>query len=176
MAVLDRYKGSLINALVHVYPSVTFNDLMINSSMLMSPLFFIFFFSFVSLYHELNYIAEHSNDYWSEPKNRRAFFMNIAAIMKFDPLVPSNWYSISKSTIKSYKVVFFSSSPSRLSLPPYPFLFHIQNVNSVLNFYNGNHVRALIQLFPEVRFSQTNFAMGMTYRITKSMRSTIDFS
>ena len=113
MAVLDRYKGSLINALVHVYPSVTFNELMINSSMSL----FQIFLSFVSLYHELNYIVEHSNDYWSESKNRRAFFMNIAAIMKFDPLVPSNWYSISKSTIKSYKVVFYSS-PSRLSLPP----------------------------------------------------------
>jgi hypothetical protein len=31
---------------------------------------------------------------WTKPENRRQFFDDFAALREFDPLVPSNWYSI----------------------------------------------------------------------------------
>lgn len=42
--------------------------------------------------------------HWEEEQNRKKFFDTIASENSFDPLVPNNWYSVSKSGVLKYKV------------------------------------------------------------------------
>ena len=42
--------------------------------------------------------------HWKSIENRRAFFTKFAEEMGFDPLVPENWYPITKKQVKAKKV------------------------------------------------------------------------
>lgn len=44
--------------------------------------------------------------FWSDLKNRKAYFDKYAERHGFDPLVPENWYSISSLNIFKEKQVF----------------------------------------------------------------------
>jgi hypothetical protein len=44
------------------------------------------------------------NMQWQYPQKRRTFFEKFALLRAFDPLVPSNWYSISLESILEQKV------------------------------------------------------------------------
>ena len=44
---------------------------------------------------------------WSDPQSRRRFFEDYAKENKFDPLIPSNWYSNDRKKILSTKVFYF---------------------------------------------------------------------
>lgn len=45
--------------------------------------------------------------YWSEMKNRKLFFDTFALENQFDPLVPDNWYSTTKKSLISHKVIYY---------------------------------------------------------------------
>ena len=45
-----------------------------------------------------------SGTHWQKTSNRRTLFELIARDKGFDPLISSNWYSISSEDVLSYKV------------------------------------------------------------------------
>ena len=58
------------------------------------------FFSSFFYYYLIILIGNH----WVKIENRRHFFDHFAAVNKFDPLVPANWYSISRERFLRAKV------------------------------------------------------------------------
>lgn len=46
-------------------------------------------------------------NFWRDANNRRHFFDQLAKKKGFDPLIPDNWYSLSKATMISEKVIFY---------------------------------------------------------------------
>jgi hypothetical protein len=45
--------------------------------------------------------------YWSSPQNRRLFFIRYAEKHGFDPLIASNWYSLSFTHLRKERVSLF---------------------------------------------------------------------
>ncbi len=48
--------------------------------------------------------TKYRTDIWTDIKDRRRFFDNFAKEMKFDPLVASNWYSITLEDVIDHGV------------------------------------------------------------------------
>ena len=46
-----------------------------------------------------------SKGYWLDIDNRRKFFLKFAEEKGFDPLVPENWYTITKRQVSAKKVI-----------------------------------------------------------------------
>eukprot|EP00026_Physarum_polycephalum_P002865 Phypoly_transcript_02874.p1 GENE.Phypoly_transcript_02874~~Phypoly_transcript_02874.p1 ORF type:complete len:846 (+),score=138.45 Phypoly_transcript_02874:54-2591(+) len=74
--------------------------------------------------------------YWTDVKNRRKFFEDVARKRGFDPLIPENWYSV-----------------------PNIYMLSLKSVSSLLAYYNGNFPEALVQLFPDVKFEMHKFSV-----------------
>jgi hypothetical protein len=45
-----------------------------------------------------------TSKYWMDTHNRKAFFLEFAKSKNFDPLLPENWYAISRKEILQFKV------------------------------------------------------------------------
>lgn len=71
--------------------------------------------------------------FYLNSNNRKKFFLEFARYHNFDPLVASNWYSISHAQI-----------------------LHNQG-EYALQHYNGNFVKALCVLFPQLKFEENKF-------------------
>ena len=54
--------------------------------------------------------------YWNDSDNQRSFFLSFAKTKGFDPLIPSNWYTINAEEILQLKVIFLFSLISIISL------------------------------------------------------------
>lgn len=52
--------------------------------------------------------------FWRDAENKRQFFINIAKMKGFDPLVAANWYSVTIQDILTFKVLNTHSSSSFL--------------------------------------------------------------
>jgi len=70
------YKGSVIAALMHLFPEVGLD---------------------ITKFHSL------PRNHWEDATNRKALLDSFARDQGFDPLIPDNWYKISSDDIKSYK-------------------------------------------------------------------------
>eukprot|EP00026_Physarum_polycephalum_P001092 Phypoly_transcript_01093.p1 GENE.Phypoly_transcript_01093~~Phypoly_transcript_01093.p1 ORF type:complete len:1197 (+),score=192.21 Phypoly_transcript_01093:78-3668(+) len=75
----------------------------------------------------------HQN-YWNEERNRRHFFEVLAQKKGMDPLEPEDWYSLDPKEIIKFK-----------------------SAKVVLSFYDGNYVKALLHLFPELDLEKDRF-------------------
>eukprot|EP00026_Physarum_polycephalum_P015296 Phypoly_transcript_15939.p1 GENE.Phypoly_transcript_15939~~Phypoly_transcript_15939.p1 ORF type:complete len:282 (+),score=36.57 Phypoly_transcript_15939:85-846(+) len=73
--------------------------------------------------------------YWQDIGNRRKFLENYAKEHKFDPLNPTNWYTLSLDVITRNK-----------------------KAGSVLWFYKKSLVKALLHLFPEIGLDAQQFS------------------
>lgn len=92
--------------------------------------------------------------HWLYKKNRKKFFEDFAAAYHFDPLNVNNWYSITKDNLLNYKKVILSCS-----------LFWLINdykkgANDVLEYYKGNHEKAILELFPELLYVPSYLKQG----------------
>jgi len=74
-----------------------------------------------------------SRDVWKIPENRRKFFDSFAISNHFNPLNAAKWCSVSYRHLRK------------------------AGARSVLNYYNGSHIKALISLYPELRLKRENF-------------------
>lgn len=90
-----HFNGSVVRALAHVYPDLDLQDSQFDKMSSKSALSFALYF--VYLYCCLG-------NYWLSANNRRTFFDNIAKRKGFDPLVPSNWYSLKRGNVLNEKV------------------------------------------------------------------------
>eukprot|EP00026_Physarum_polycephalum_P001704 Phypoly_transcript_01706.p1 GENE.Phypoly_transcript_01706~~Phypoly_transcript_01706.p1 ORF type:complete len:1010 (+),score=136.82 Phypoly_transcript_01706:80-3109(+) len=72
--------------------------------------------------------------FWGDAKNRRAFFEDFAKQNGFDPLIARNWESVSAKSIKVHK-----------------------NADAVLAKHANNIAKALVDLFPDIRFPKSKF-------------------
>lgn len=90
--------------------------------------------------------------YWKKPENRRKFFVDYANKNNFDPLVPSNWYSIKVDDVSAEKVLvpFISSINSFIKI-------ELQGGSSALMYHNNSVVTALAQLFPNIGLDKSKF-------------------
>jgi len=70
---------------------------------------------------------------WKKPKQRREFLDEFAKSKKFDPLDAEKWYSIFKKDIIN------------------------AGGRGILLYYKGSHVRALTQLYPELKLQKQKF-------------------
>lgn len=91
---MNYYTGSLVKALVHAYPEIGFNE---NK------------FPFVSSRQLLIVIIDEMTNctleyYWQDKSNRRKLLEEYAVSKKFDPLIPTNWYSITFRDLLKFKV------------------------------------------------------------------------
>lgn len=87
-------------------------------------------------------------NYWNTA-NKRKFFDDIARVMRFDPLDASSWYFISSDAVMQFKV------PRRHKLNTY--LRNNQGAVSVLSYYKGSIVSALLHLYPEIGLKKSEF-------------------
>jgi len=85
-------------------------------------------------FDKAKFIAAQNPNPWRHSSNRRAFFEEYAKRSGFDPLVPDNWYSVKLETISA-----------------------LPNGTSVLYFYGGSLVKALVNLFPELEWDEIRF-------------------
>lgn len=92
--------------------------------------------------------------YWGSEKgnNMRAFFEKIAYNKDLDPQAPETWYSIPLREYKKYKV----TESNYIVLVRH--VYH-QGVNSILARYRGSIIRALIDLFPQLKLDKTKFSV-----------------
>eukprot|EP00026_Physarum_polycephalum_P001744 Phypoly_transcript_01746.p1 GENE.Phypoly_transcript_01746~~Phypoly_transcript_01746.p1 ORF type:complete len:627 (-),score=117.38 Phypoly_transcript_01746:106-1986(-) len=112
-SVLAYHSGDLVKALQDLFP-----DLKLDSSK----------------------FYQVPSKFWQDAANRRKFFVNFAETHKFDPLIPTNWYTVSKEKFMSTK-----------------------GAAKVLEFHNKNLVKALLSLFPDIGLSATHFFPGAFY-------------
>jgi len=88
---------------------------------------------------------------WRDPRERRNFFDGFATAKQFNPLDTKNWYSVSHSEI-------IRVGGRRL-----------------LDYYNGSHKEALVQIYPELRFKMENFFPSEKgWKATKNRRKFFD--
>jgi len=91
----------------------------------------------VELYPELNLKKDLFPNYtdcnWKTSKKRREFFDHLAQHKDFNPLHPEKWY-----TVNSKDVVNMGGS-------------------GILKYYNGSHIKALMQLYPEINLVKEKF-------------------
>lgn len=97
----------------------------------------------VHLFPDIGYVrskfAAEPCNYWLDAKNRKEVFENFAKESKFNPYVASNWYNITDATLQQSK--------------------DYQDIRSVLEYYNGSVVKALVELFTEVNFDDERFVV-----------------
>eukprot|EP00026_Physarum_polycephalum_P003078 Phypoly_transcript_03087.p1 GENE.Phypoly_transcript_03087~~Phypoly_transcript_03087.p1 ORF type:complete len:857 (-),score=123.40 Phypoly_transcript_03087:4-2394(-) len=74
--------------------------------------------------------------FWVIASNRRRFFENYAKKKAFDPLIPENWYSQSRTAI-----------------------LNLKGAARVVSFHKFSVVKALVDLFPSVTFDASKFLM-----------------
>lgn len=91
MKVISYHKGSVGRALMDLFPDVAFSK----SKFIFECMIFLILFKF-NYYLPIQIVASE--------EDRRNFFENYAATHKFNPLVPSNWYSQPKERFLSTKV------------------------------------------------------------------------
>eukprot|EP00026_Physarum_polycephalum_P002439 Phypoly_transcript_02445.p1 GENE.Phypoly_transcript_02445~~Phypoly_transcript_02445.p1 ORF type:complete len:904 (+),score=143.32 Phypoly_transcript_02445:44-2755(+) len=84
--------------------------------------------------------------YWQKSVNRRAVFLDIAKKGNFDPLVLSNWYNISSRSFKRDQVAGYKI---------------------LKQYYNGNILKALKDLFPEIKVKQEKREISLSSFSTK---------
>lgn len=65
--------------------------------------------------------------YWQDLNNQKQFFVDFAKEKKFDPLIPHNWYQVSKND-----------------------LLHSKGIGSILPYYKGRISLALLQVFNDI--------------------------
>jgi len=107
-AVLSYYKNNPAKALIHLYPEVTFEKL-----------------RFQSQPYQLD-----------KPDKRKRLFTNFALKKGFDPLIPNNWYSVSRDEILAMK-----------------------GASALLRCYNRSMIKALVSLFPNIGLTEHKFAI-----------------
>lgn len=96
ISVLAYHKSSLSQALKDLFPEVEWDRNKFSYSSKLVP-------STCDSTSELfNLIL--SDGYWQDPQNRRKFMDEYAKARNFDPLVPHNWYSVSRADVLSCKV------------------------------------------------------------------------
>lgn len=82
---------------------------------------------------------------YQEVGYRRQFFEEHAAQAGFDPLVPSNWFTISKKHLLAKKVFFFLCNKIIFFI-----LTTRQGVLKVLMYHKNSITQAVADLFPEL--------------------------
>jgi len=90
----------------------------------------------VELYPELNLRKESflkSKERWIEPEQHRKFFDKFAQSKQFDPLDAEKWYSITRKEITS------------------------AGGRGALSYYEDSHIKALVELYPELNLKKDNF-------------------
>jgi len=75
-----------------------------------------------------------SHGHWAEEDNRKQFFDQFAKDNEFDPLVASNWYTVTTAMVIPRK-----------------------GGKSVLEYYGGSFAKALLQLYPDIGLDRTRF-------------------
>eukprot|EP00026_Physarum_polycephalum_P001070 Phypoly_transcript_01071.p1 GENE.Phypoly_transcript_01071~~Phypoly_transcript_01071.p1 ORF type:complete len:1197 (-),score=193.28 Phypoly_transcript_01071:69-3659(-) len=201
--VLDHYQGSLIRALVHIYPDIGLQI------------------------HKFEAIL------WAKASNRNFFFDYFAGLMGFDPHVKENWYSVTRdqlSKLKGLKAVlaYHKKSFIRALLSLYPNIgldktkFSIlpagywsnptnrrhffdtlarnknfdplapenwysldkdsfqdnKDLNAVLRYYDGKVEIALVSLYPEIGIDISKFALNFEKwsKLSKRLQYFKDFA
>lgn len=97
-SLLRYFGGSMIKALIHLFPDVPLERSKFAILSSISPL----------LIFPIN--AFTTEKYWNDVDNRKAFFLEFAKKCKFDALVAENWYKISRVSIAEAKVYSFLAS------------------------------------------------------------------
>eukprot|EP00026_Physarum_polycephalum_P001003 Phypoly_transcript_01004.p1 GENE.Phypoly_transcript_01004~~Phypoly_transcript_01004.p1 ORF type:complete len:1224 (-),score=188.92 Phypoly_transcript_01004:75-3746(-) len=77
-----------------------------------------------------------SRRHWQSAANRRKFFVEYAREHSFDPLIAQNWYDISRDDI-----------------------MNVKSAGSVMLYYSGSTISALLHLFPEIGLERTKFPL-----------------
>jgi len=85
-------------------------------------------------------------NYWANANNQREFFVQFAIGNKFDPLVPTNWYDVSRTQILSKKAA-----------------------RSVLAYYSNSFRKALLCLFPDIGVDEVMFKRNLQKRKRKDI-------
>eukprot|EP00026_Physarum_polycephalum_P001465 Phypoly_transcript_01467.p1 GENE.Phypoly_transcript_01467~~Phypoly_transcript_01467.p1 ORF type:complete len:1055 (+),score=143.84 Phypoly_transcript_01467:198-3362(+) len=94
---------------------------------------------------EKSKFSKKTTNYWSSLHNRRAFFRDLALSEGFDPYVPNNWYLVTLETIAKYK-----------------------GSSSLLAYYKGSFVKALVSLFPEMALDKARFLSNPSNRWSRA--------
>lgn len=83
-------------------------------------------------------------------KEMRMFFEKYAKSNNFDPLVPENWYNISRQEVLSIKV--YCAMVSDVNNNSFT-----KGATAILSSYRGSVKRAIIDLFPEIGLDPSKF-------------------
>jgi len=104
----------------------------------------------IDVYEELGLRPENfkrlSRNTWSDPATRKKIFNKFAHRKGFDPSQASPWYKVALNDIKQ-----------------------IKGGISVLMYHQGSHIKALIDLFPELHLQEDKFVPHPLYKNKKSI-------
>lgn len=89
---------------------------------------------------------------WSSIEKRRAFFEKYALNNNFDPLLPKNWYTVTRASILNFRVTFLE-----FFLPYWKLNINIQGARRVLSYHKDKLSRALLDLFPNIGLEKSKF-------------------
>jgi len=112
--ILLHYKKSKIKALIDVFPEIGLQKT-----------------KFIN-------VPRH---HWNSDSNRKQFFIDFAHAQGFDPLVPTNWYSLKPNMVLESK-----------------------STSLVNTYYNGSFAEALIHLFPDLNLEKSKFTTALRGR------------
>lgn len=104
--------------------------------------------------------------YWENRYNRRAFFTQYARANGFDPLVPDNWYAVSKNIVLDGKVFI-----QRCKIK---YLFCLKDSIYLLELYNRELIDALVDLFPNIGLDPCKFAEPSILSLYYTLQHTYD--
>eukprot|EP00026_Physarum_polycephalum_P001926 Phypoly_transcript_01929.p1 GENE.Phypoly_transcript_01929~~Phypoly_transcript_01929.p1 ORF type:complete len:592 (+),score=74.28 Phypoly_transcript_01929:633-2408(+) len=98
--------------------------------------------------------------FWQSMNARRQVLNEFAQQQGFDPLVAQNWYSISRDFMKSDEV-------SQIH----------KKIRTIFSLYKGSFIKALMNIYPEVRFNPVHFPVVPTgfWDIKKNQRDFFEF-
>eukprot|EP00026_Physarum_polycephalum_P002997 Phypoly_transcript_03006.p1 GENE.Phypoly_transcript_03006~~Phypoly_transcript_03006.p1 ORF type:complete len:734 (+),score=100.03 Phypoly_transcript_03006:377-2578(+) len=124
-SVLFYYNHSLSKALMSLFPEVPF---------------------------VLSKFKNFVHGYWKSRQNRKDFFDSYAKKLGFDPLIASNWYSVSHDDIAAEK-----------------------GGGTILHLYRSSLMKAVVDIYPEVKFDKSEFGVlnRKTYHVS-NMRKLFD--
>eukprot|EP00026_Physarum_polycephalum_P001418 Phypoly_transcript_01419.p1 GENE.Phypoly_transcript_01419~~Phypoly_transcript_01419.p1 ORF type:complete len:980 (+),score=139.70 Phypoly_transcript_01419:131-3070(+) len=104
---LEHYHGSLVKALIDIYPELEIDEVKFRTI---------------------------RRNYWQDSTHKRNFFVQLAQKRKFDPLIPSNWYTMTADLVVNEK-----------------------GGSALLAQYQGSLVTALLDVFPDIGLEERNF-------------------
>src|SRR5271163_996730 len=100
-SVLAHFCGNFVEALFSLFPEIGLEK---SKFLVLPSRLFLFVYIYIYIYIYILVLILFEVNYWEDVNNRRKLFDKFAKSKKFEPLIPTNWYTWTKTDLLSFKV------------------------------------------------------------------------